>query len=128
MSEYDNVDGDRLNCVKCDNFITEIDGRGFCPVCAEFEKQEKITRFKQAISQICLDGRKRGYFEYNFDDSFRVACGEISSNEFAREPLVKVFKTVIEKFKKDINDRFISEIVILDVATQLNFASLQHAI
>lgn len=33
----DSVDGDRLNCIKCDNFVDYLDENGLCPQCASSE-------------------------------------------------------------------------------------------
>lgn len=93
------------------------------------EKEEKIRKFKQAISQICIDGKARKrYFIYNFCDSFHIAKGDIGDYDFVKSDLVRLFKDTIEKFRKDLKDNSSFRMALLDVSTELNFGALSHAI
>ena len=33
MTQEDWIDGDRLTCLKCDRFVTEINSQGLCSIC-----------------------------------------------------------------------------------------------
>ena len=39
--QCDFTDGDKLDCVKCDRFVSEIDDDNMCPQCANEEAREK---------------------------------------------------------------------------------------
>lgn len=40
MAIYNTLDGDELDCCKCDRFVSEVDDKGFCPSCADDERAE----------------------------------------------------------------------------------------
>lgn len=85
----------------------------------------KVDRFKKAIANLCLDAReKRGYSIFEIKDSFYVASGKDAEKEDARSDLVKKFQEVIEAFKKDIKNENLFRIEVINVASDLNFSTL----
>lgn len=36
MIQEEWTDGDKLTCLKCDRFVTQINEEGLCPLCEEF--------------------------------------------------------------------------------------------
>ena len=39
MTQEDWVDGDRLTCLKCDNFVSELNSKGLCQTCRSEENE-----------------------------------------------------------------------------------------
>lgn len=92
-------------------------------------KNDKIAKFHNAVAMIVVKGKEKGYFEYNFSDSFYVATGDYGGKQdFVKADLVKVFMKLINDFKKDLKDEARFEIEILDAKMKLTEASIRHAL
>lgn len=87
-----------------------------------------IGRLNQAINKIILEGKKKGLFSYNFNESWDMAIGKRFYGDFVDIWLVECFQNTLEDFKKDCSNKEEYKLAILEISAKFTEASLHHAL